>query len=128
MNLKLSVVLALMIALVFPATAIYAWQMRTRVEYYSEFRVVVNGVREVELHVPVRVEDGLTREEAERIAEETFTQVMGEKTLHRLDTLKIEENIMEAHYTWGLDENDMGHVFDMALDITTSLITVTHCR
>ena len=128
MNIKLSIVLALLIAMVFPATAIYAWHMRTRVEYYSEFKVVVNGVREVDLIVPVKVEDGLTREEAERIAEATFTQVMGEKALHRLDKLKIDENIMEAHYTWGLDESDMGHVFDMSVDITSSLISVTHCR
>lgn len=128
MNMKLSIVLALLIALVFPATAIYAWHMRTRVEYYSEFKVVVNGVREVDLLVPVKVEDGLTREEAERIAEATFTKVMGEKALHRLDSLKIDENIMEAHYTWGLDESDMGHVFDMTLDVTSSLISVSHCR
>jgi hypothetical protein len=128
MNIKLSIVLALLIAMVFPATAIYAWHMRTRVENYSEFKVVVNGVRELDLIVPVNVKDGLTREEAERIAEVTFTQVLGEKALHRLDTLKFDEHVMEAHYTWGLDENDMGHVFDMSVDLTSSLISVTHCR
>lgn len=52
-----------------------------------------------------------------QIAETTFVQVMGEKVIHRLDTLTLDENSMEAHYTWGYDESDMGHVFDMIVDI-----------
>jgi hypothetical protein len=94
----------------------------------TEFKVVVNGLRELDVLVHVNVNDGLTREEAEQIAEETFIQVMGEKVVHRLDKLILNENSMEAHYTWGIDESDMGHVFDMTGDITSRSITVTHCR
>jgi hypothetical protein len=97
-------------------------------EYFSEFRVVVNGVRELDVLVHVNVTDGLTREEAEQIAEATFVQVMGEKVMQRLDTLTLDENSMEAHYTWGLDESDMAHIFDMTVDSASRLITVTHCR
>ena len=39
----------------------------------------------------------------------------------------LDENCIEAHYTWGLDESDMGHFFDITVDITSRLITVTHC-
>ena len=97
-------------------------------EYFSEFRVVVNGVKELDVLVPVNITDGLTREEAMQIAKTTFVQVMGDKVIHRLDTLTLDENSMEAHYTWGYDESDMGHVFDMIVDIASRSITVIHCR
>ncbi len=91
------------------------------------FRAIVNEVQELDVVVPVNVVDGLTREEAEQIAEATFVKVKGEEILHRLDSLTLDENSIEAHYTWGLNEGDMGHFFDITVDITSRLITVTHC-
>jgi len=91
------------------------------------FRAIVNEVQELDVLVPVNVNDGLTREEAEQIAEATFVQVKGEEVMRRLDSLMLGENSIEAHYTWGLDESDMGHFFDITVDITSRLITVTHC-
>ena len=91
------------------------------------FRAIVNEVQELDVLVPVNVVDGLTREEAELIAEATFVQVKGEEVMRRLDSLTLDEDSMEAHYTWGLDEGDMGHFFDIAVDIESRLITVTHC-
>lgn len=93
----------------------------------TRFRVIVNEVQELDMLVPVNVVDGLTREEAEQIAEATFVQVKGEEILHRLDSLTLDENSIEAHYTWGLDESEMGHFFDITVDIASRLITVTHC-
>lgn len=63
--------------------------------------------------IPVNISDSLTREEAMQIAETTFVQAMGDKGIHRLDTLTLNENPIEAHYTWEYDESDMVHVFDM---------------
>jgi hypothetical protein len=103
-------------------------ELETSLHVRVEFRLVVNGIRELNVLVPVNVIDGLTRGEAEQIAEETFVQVMGEKAMHRLDKLTLNENSMEAHYTWGVDEGDMGHVFDMIGDIASRTITVTHCK
>jgi hypothetical protein len=77
--------------------------------------------------VCVDVDDGLTEEEAELIAGTTFIRVMGDRVTHRLDTLVFNDIEMEAHYTWGHDENDMGHVFHMNADLTTLQITVDHC-
>ena len=130
MNSKLSMVLALVVMGIFPAASIYAWQMenKTPESARAEFRVVVNGFRELDVLVPVNVNDGLTRKEAEQIAEETFVQVMGEKVIHRLDKLTLKENSIEVHYTWGIDESDMGHVFNIIGDITSSSIIVKHCR
>jgi hypothetical protein len=130
MNSKLSMMLALVVLGLLSAASIYAWQMVNKPpeSELTEFKVVVNGLRELDVLVHVNVNDGLTREEAEQIAEETFIQVMGEKVVHRLDKLTLNENSMEAHYTWGIDESDMGHVFDMTGDITSRSITVTHCR
>ena len=112
MNSKLSIVLALVFMQILPAASIYAWQMANKPleSARAEFRVIVNGFREIDVLVPVNVNDGLTRKEAEQIAEETFVQVMGEKVIHQLDMLTLNENSIEAHYTWGVDESDMGHV------------------
>jgi len=88
---------------------------------------VVNGMRYVSVFVRVNISDGLTREEAEQIAEATFIEVMGEEVTYQLDTLTFNDTQIEAHYTWGVDESDMGHIFDMTADLTTLQITVNHC-
>jgi hypothetical protein len=92
-----------------------------------EFKAVVNGIRCVDVLVHVNISDGLTEKEAELIAETTFIQVMGEEVMHQLDTLTFDNIQIEAHYTWGYDENDMGHVFDLTADLTTLQIIVSHC-
>lgn len=95
------------------------------------FKAVINELWNVNITVPVVVSDGVTREEAEQIAETTFIEVMKEswgEVLHRLDTLTVNDTRITAHYTWGINENDLGHVFDMTADLTTLRITVTHCR
>ena len=93
----------------------------------TPFTVVVNGGRSVDVYVPVDVGDGLTEEEAALIAEAAFTTVMGHTRIHRLDTLTLKEAQMTAHYSWGCNENDLGHVFDMIVDLITFQITVSHC-
>lgn len=87
---------------------------------------VVNGVRSVDV-IPFYTSDGLTRIEATLIVEATFIQVMGQDVTHRLDTLTFNDTQIEAHYTWGQNENDMGHFFYINADLTTLQITVTHC-
>jgi hypothetical protein len=93
----------------------------------APFTAVVNGGRNVDVDVPVDIGDGLTKEEAELIAEATFTTVMGHIRIHRLNTLTLKEAQMTAHYSWGYNENDLGHVFDMTVDLITLQITVSHC-
>jgi hypothetical protein len=93
----------------------------------TEFKAVVNGMKNVDVNVCVDVGDGLTEEEAELIAGTTFILVMGDRVTDRLDTLIFNDAEMEAHYTWGHDENDMGHVFHMNVDLSTLQITVDHC-
>ena len=92
-----------------------------------EFKAVVNGMRSVDVFVCVNLIDGLTENEAELIVGTTFILVMGDYVTDRLDTLTFDDTQIEAHYTWGHDENDMGHVFDMTADLTTLQITVSHC-
>ena len=93
----------------------------------TEFKAVVNGMRTLDVPVCVNLNDGLTEEEAELIAGTTFILVMGDRVTHRLDTLTFDDTKIEAHYTWGNDENDLGHVFDVSADLTTLQITVAHC-
>ena len=94
----------------------------------TKFKAIVNGMRSVDVFVCVNISDGLTEKEAELIVGTTFIRVKGDYVTHRLDTLTFDDAKIEAHYTWGVDENDMGHVFDVTADLTTLLITVSHCR
>jgi len=93
----------------------------------TKFKAVVNGMRDVDVFVCVDISDGLTKKEAELIVGTTFIVVMGDYVTHRLDTLTFDDTQIEAHYTWGHNEIDMGHVFDMTADLTTLQIAVSHC-
>jgi len=93
----------------------------------TKFKAVVNEMRSVDVFVCVNISDGLTEKEAELIVGTTFILVMGDYVTHRLDTLTFDSTEIEAHYTWGYDETDMGHVFDMTADLATLEIAVSHC-
>ena len=132
---KKLLVVALMVAIAVSFAA-YAWAAYegARTEKNQEapsdvtkFKAVVNGMRDMDVLVRIDISDGLNTEEAELTAEATFIQVMGENVTHRLDTLTFNDTQIKAHYTWGHDENEMGHVFYMNADLTTLQITVSHC-
>jgi len=133
---KKLLVVAMMVAIAVSFIA-YAWATRdegARAEKNQEtpsdvtkFKAVVNGMTSVDVLVYVDISDGLTKKEAELIAEATFIQVMGEEVTHQLDTLTFDETQIKAHYTWGHDKTDMGHVFYLTADLTTLQITVSHC-
>lgn len=129
-------VVALMVVITIPFAA-YAWvqidkggQAGKDQESPSDatrFNVTVNGMRSLDVSVCVDISDGLTEQEAELIVGTTFIMVMGDYVMDQLDTLSFDDTEIAAHYTWGYDENDMGHVFDMIADLTTLQITVNHC-
>jgi len=127
---------ALMVAIAVPMVA-YAW---TEIDEglqgeknqepstdVTKFKVIVNGMTSIDVFVCVDIADGLTEEEAELIVGTTFIKVKGDYVTHRLDTLTFNDTQIEAHYTWGHDENDMGHIFDITADLITLQITVSHC-
>ena len=123
-------IVALLLAIsLLPATSIYAWQMtQDKPEaQLVEFKVVVNGQRQELVYVSVNLDDGLSREECELIAEKVFTGIMGD-TMHRLDELSVDGSSVNIGYTWGVNEGDMGHFFDISGDVASHTLTVTHCR
>ncbi len=93
----------------------------------TKFKVIVNGMKSIEIFVCVDISDGLTEKEAELIVGTTFIMVMGDYVTHRLATLTFDDTQIEAHYTWGYDETDMGHIFDVTADLATLEIAVSHC-
>ena len=93
----------------------------------TKFTAVVNGMMSMDVFACVNISDGLTEKEAELIVGTTFILVMGEYVTHRLDTVAFDSTQIEAHYIWGYDETDMGHIFDVTADLTTLEITVSHC-
>ncbi len=93
----------------------------------TTFTAVVNAMRNVSVEVPVDIDDGVTREEAEVITEITFTTVMGPNRVHHVESLTLTGDQLIAHATWGYDANDLSHVFHMIVDFTTRQITVSHC-
>jgi len=129
MHHRLSIPLLLGLITIFPAISIYAWQVTQKQPISSaEFTVQVNGIDEVKVLAYVNIGDGITIGEAEEIAEAVFTQVMGVRTLHRLDSLSMNGNLIEGHYTWGVNESDMSHFFNITGDATSHFLTVTHCK
>lgn len=93
----------------------------------TRFTAVVNEGRKLDIVVDVDVTDGVAEEEAQEIAETTFLTVMG-NTTHRLDSLITEGQLIKAHFTWGVNEEDLGHIFEMTVDLTSLTIIVTHCK
>ena len=93
----------------------------------TTFKIIVNTNPFLDLSVPVDTSSGITREKAQEIADATFIHVKGEETLFRLDDLTFNEKQITARYTWGIDEKDMGHIFELAADLATLQIAVTHC-
>lgn len=93
----------------------------------TRFNASINGMIYIDVPVCVDVDDGLTLEEAELIVGTTFILVMSDYVTHRLDNLTFDDAQINAHYAWGHDENDMGHVFDLTADLQTLQIVVSHC-
>jgi hypothetical protein len=93
----------------------------------TKFTALINGMSSIDVSVCVNVSDGLTEDEAELIVGTAFILVMGDYVTHRLDTLTFDDSQVTAHYTWGHDENDMGHIFDVTADLTTLQMIVSHC-
>jgi hypothetical protein len=133
---KKLLVIVMMLTIALPLAA-YAWteidrggraeENQEKPSDVTKFSAIVNGMRNVDVFVCVNLTDGLTENEAELIVGTTFILVMGDYVTDRLDSLVFDDAQITAHYTWGYDENDMGHVFDMAVDLTTLQITVNHC-
>jgi hypothetical protein len=133
---KKLLVVAMMIAISLPLVT-YAWieidngvwteKNQEAAPDVTKFAAVVNGMRSMDVFVCVNISDGLTEKEAELIAGTTFIQVKGEYVWRRLDALTFDDTQIKAHYTWGYDKTDLGHVYDMTADLTTLQITVDHC-
>ncbi|MCW3980314.1 MAG: hypothetical protein NWF11_02455 [Candidatus Bathyarchaeota archaeon] len=133
---KKLLVVTLMMTILFPLVA-YAWiemgegvgtgKNQEALLDVTKFEAVVNGMKSMDVFVCVNISDGLTEKEAELIAGTTFIQVKGEYVWHQLNTLTFDDTQISAHYTWGCDETDLGHVYDMTADLTTLQITVDHC-
>ena len=135
-KLRKRLVVAALVAVISVSFAAYAWAVYEgsraddKQEAHSDltkFKTIVNETESVDVCVCVDVSDGVTEKEAELIAGTTFIQVKGEYVTHRLDTLTFDDTRIDAHYTWGYDENDMEHVFHIDADLTTFQITVNHC-
>ncbi|MFC1487439.1 protease complex subunit PrcB family protein [Thermoproteota archaeon] len=93
----------------------------------TTFEVILNGNEAPDLNIQVDLTNGLTEDEAKKIAEAAFVRTL-EGKLHRLDSITYDNQQIVAHYTWGYDENDMGHIFDITAEITKLQITIVHCR
>ena len=93
----------------------------------TNFEVILNGNKAPDLTIQVDLKDGVTEEEAKKIAEMAFSRTMGDK-LHRLKNISYDSEQITAHYTWGYNEDDMGHIFEVTADLTSLEITITHCR
>jgi hypothetical protein len=94
----------------------------------ATFAMVVNENSVADLIVPIELTESLTRQQAEKIANAAFIHVKGENTLFLLDSITFNDQEIFAHYIWGINENDMSHIFDLTADLINLQIEITHCR
>lgn len=137
MNLRKKLLLIAVIAAIALSSFAYAWVGKdngngiqgTEDDFpgVTQFEAIVNGVRSLDIFVCVNISDGVTHQEAELIAGTMFIYVKGESVWRRLETLTFDDTQIKAHYAWGLNEADLGHIYDMTADLTTLQITVDHC-
>ena len=137
MNLRKKPLLIPIIAVIALSSFAYAWVSKdngndiqgTENDFpgVTQFEVIVNGVTSLDVFVCVNTSDGVTYQEAELIAGTTFIHVKGESVWRRLETLTFDDTQIKAHYVWGLNEADLGHIYDMTADLTTLQIVVDHC-
>jgi len=137
MRLRKKLLLIVIIASIAVYSLAYAWvakdegkrakEQEEALPGVTKFEAVVNGMRSMDVFVCVNISDGLTEKEAELIAGTTFIQVKGEYVWRRLETLTFDDTQIRAHYAWGYDETDLGHIYDMTADLTTLQIVVDHC-
>ena len=136
MRLKKKLLVMTLMMTIFIPLATYAWieldkgvwtEKNQAPSDVTRFEVVVNGIRRNDVFVCVNMSDGLNEKEAELIAGTTFIQVKGEYVWRRIETLTFDDTQIQAHYAWGHDGTDLGHVYDMSADLTTHQITVDHC-
>ncbi len=128
---------ALVMMSIVATSVVYTWFARdkgARAEKSDEtlpsvtkFEAIVNGVSSLDVFVCVNMSDGLTEKEAELIAGTAFIQVLGEHVWHRLETLTFDNTQITAHYAWGCDKTDLGHIYEMTADLTTLKMVVDHC-
>ena len=126
-------ILGLVLAVVVAGLAGFAWlsglpRSDVEGEVHKTFSLVVNGGSRGSINLLVPRNAGFTNSQAVRVSEEVFVTVMGSNVIHRLDEISVEGNLIRAHYTWGVNESDMGHVYDMTLNVITLTIDITHCR
>ena len=91
------------------------------------FEVIVNEGDFSDLVVPVDLTQTMTKETAQRIADAAFIHVKGENILHQLDQIIISEKEILADYTWGYNQDDMSHTFEVTVDLTNQKVVVVHC-
>jgi hypothetical protein len=136
MRLKKKLLVVTLMMTIFLPLAAYAWieldkgawtEKNQAPSDVTRFEVVVNGIRRKDVFVCVNISDGLTEKEAELIAGTAFIKVKGEYVWRRIETLTFDDTQIQAHYAWGHDDTDLGHVYDMSADLTTLQITVDHC-
>ena len=72
--------------------------------------------------------NGIDSDEATKIADAIFEFVMGQKVVGVLESLDTTLGFVAAHYVWGYNTEDLGHVFDMKANLWTENIEVTHCK
>ncbi len=51
----------------------------------------------------------------------------GENALFVLKELTSNNHQIIADYNWGLNESDMGHIFDLSVNLNNLQIEVVHC-
>lgn len=92
------------------------------------FEVEVNQAEFADLKVAVDLTQPITIEKAQKIADTIFIHVKGENTLNQINSILFNEEAIVADYTWGINQDDMSHFFELTVDLINLKVEVIHCR
>ncbi len=93
----------------------------------TTFKINVNQNIFSDLVLAVDLTQTLTKQTAQKITESIFIHVKGENTPHQLNTITYNNKEITANYTWGYNQEDMNHTFELKADLQNLIVEVNHC-
>jgi len=93
----------------------------------ATFEVNVNQDDFSDLIVAADLTEPVIRQLAQKIANAIFVHVKGENTLYQLNSMTFNNKEIIADYTWGYNQEDMSHVFELKVDLVNLKVDVVHC-
>jgi hypothetical protein len=94
----------------------------------TTFEMNVNQNNFSDLVLAIDLTQILTTQTAQKIADAIFIHVKGENTLHQLNSITFNNKEIIANYTWGYNQEDISHIFELKANLQNLSVEANHCK